>query len=149
MFYSFIINLIIASSILCNSFILHKNKWCSNFFRDYNNLRMGCDYYIDKDLHIYDYNNIIFSYINLEHERGYWYDLFDEDEDGYEERLRQYKDERLEPQMAPIIIYSNKSFNKLSLEYKYKKIIEDDLKSFNKTLNDVSKIIKIENRYER
>jgi hypothetical protein len=110
---------------------------------------MGCDYYIDKDLHIYDYNNIIFSYINLEHERGYWYDLFDEDEDGYEERLRQYKDERLEPQMAPIIIYSNKSFNKLSLEYKYKKIIEDDLKSFNKTLNDVSKIIKIENRYER
>ena len=51
--------------------------------------------------------------------------------------------------MKPIVIYSNNTFNKISSENKYKKIIEDDLKFFNKTLNDVNKIIKIENRYER
>jgi len=51
--------------------------------------------------------------------------------------------------MKPILIYSNNSFNKLSFEKKYKKIIEDEISLFNKTWNDVSKIIKIEHRYER
>ena len=51
--------------------------------------------------------------------------------------------------MKPIIIYSNNTFNKSSFENKYKKIIEDKLDLLNKTLNDVNKIIKIENRYER
>jgi hypothetical protein len=51
--------------------------------------------------------------------------------------------------MKPIVIYSNNTFNKLSFENKYKKIIETEIEIFNKTLNDVYKIIKIENRYER
>jgi len=51
--------------------------------------------------------------------------------------------------MKPIVIYSNNTFNKLSSENKYKKIIEEEIKLFNKTWNDVSKIIKVENRYER
>ena len=57
--------------------------------------------------------------------------------------------QELEPKMKPIVIYSNKTFNKLSFENKYKKIIENDIKRFNKTLNDVDEIIKIEKRYER
>ena len=114
-------------------------------------LNMGCDYYVDKDLHIYDHHDIVFSYINLEHERGYYWFFsgLDEDEDGYETELVKYIEQTLTPSMKPTIIYSNNSFNKLSFENKYKKIIEDNLHIFNKTLNDVCKIIKIENRYER
>jgi hypothetical protein len=112
---------------------------------------MGCDYYIDKDLHIYDYNNTVFSYINLEHERGYYWfsSLLDEDEDGYDIELTKYIKTILEPNMKPITIYSNSTFSKLSFENKYKKIIDDDLKLYNKTWNDINKIIKIEHRYER
>jgi len=112
---------------------------------------MGCDYYIDKNLNIYDYNDKIISYINLEHERGYYWftSLLDEDEDGYDIELKQYKKDKLTPNMKPIVIYSNNKFNKLSFENKYKKIIDNELKIFNKTLNDVNKILKIEDRYER
>ena len=136
---------------LCNSFILIHNQINPNFISRYRNkLNMGCDYYIDKDLHIYDYNNKEISYINVEHERGYWsISSLDEDEDGYEEEIIQYKNQYLEPSMNPIVIYSNNTFNKLSFENKYKKIIETEIEIFNKTLNDVYKIIKIENRHER
>lgn len=50
--------------------------------------------------------------------------------------------------MEPIVIYSNNKFHKLSFEKRYKKLVEDKLKLSNKSLNNVSKIIKIENRYE-
>jgi hypothetical protein len=112
---------------------------------------MGCDYYIDKNLHIYDYNDREISYINVDHERGYYWFIstLDEDEDGYYEELEQYKKQNLKPSMKPIVMYINNTFNKLSFENKYKKIIEDDINRFNKTLNDVKKIIKKENRYER
>ena len=138
---------------LCNSFTLINTKIFPNFFyRDcIYKLNMGCDYYIDKNLHLYDYNDTEFSRINLEDERGYYWftSLLDEDEDGYETEFNVYVEKILEPSIKPIVIYSNNTFNKLSSENKYKKIIEDDLKFFNKTLNDVSKILKIENRYER
>jgi hypothetical protein len=136
---------------LCNPFILIHNQINPNFISRYRNkVNMGCDYYIDKDLHIYDYNNKEISYINIERERGYWIiSALDEDEDGYDEQNIQYKKQHLEPSMKPIVIYSNNTFNKLSFENKYKKIIETEIEIFNKTLNDVYKIIKIENRYER
>jgi len=114
-------------------------------------INMGCDYYIDKDLHIYDYNNKILFCSNLEHERGYYWfgTLVDEDEEGYDTELSRYIKNTLEPSMKPIVIYSNNSFHKLSFEKKYKKLIENELDSCNKTWNDVNKIIKIETRYER
>ena len=138
---------------LCNSFTLI-NKQVRPYFlsRDYKHkLNMGCDYYIDKNLHIYDYNDKIISYINLEHERGYYWfvSLLDEDEDGYDTELAQYKKDKLTPYMEPIVIYGNNTFNKLSFENKYKKIIENELKIVKKTWYDVNKIIKIEDRYER
>jgi hypothetical protein len=111
---------------------------------------MSCDYYIDKNLDVYDYNDTIITIINLEHEKGYYWfmSVLDEDEDGYDSTIMEYKKDKLTPNMKPIIIYSNKAFNKLSFENKYKKIIEDDIKRFNKTLIDINKIIKTENRYE-
>lgn len=135
---------------LCNSFTLINKKYyikrtCIH------KLNMGCDYYIDKDLQIYYYNDIIFSSINLQRERGYYWfiSVLDEDEDGYETELARYKEQILQPIMEPIVIYSNNSFNKVSFENKYTKIIESELKIFNKTWNDVKKIMKIENRFER
>jgi len=112
---------------------------------------MGCDYYIEKDLQIYDYNDVMISYINLEREKGYYWfvSVLDEDEDGYEEEYLKYKKDRLEPSMKPLLIYSNKTFNKLSSESKYKKIVECELNTYKKTWDDVNKIIKVENRYER
>jgi hypothetical protein len=112
---------------------------------------MGCDYYIDKNLEVYDYNDKEFLWINLEHEKGYYWfsSLLDEDEDGYETEFATYIENILKPNMKPIVIYSNNTFNKLSSENKYKKIIEEEMKLCNKTWNDVSKVIKIENRYER
>ena len=137
---------------LCNSFTLINKQIRPNFFsRNIMNkmINMSCDYYIDKNLCIYDYNDEIFSNINLEHEKGYYFfiSVLDEDEDGYDTELAQYIENILEPSMKPIVIYSNKIFHKLSFENKYKKIIENDIKKFNKTLNDVKKIVKIEDRY--
>ena len=138
---------------LSNSLTLLNKRYYPSFFsREYNyKLNMGCDYYIDKNLDLYNHNNTLFSSINLQHERGYYLftSLLDEDEDGYDTELALYIENILEPNMKPIVIYSNNTFNKLSSENKYKKIIEEEIKLLNKTLNDVSKIIKIENRYKK
>jgi hypothetical protein len=138
---------------LCNSFTVI-NKQIRPYFlsRDCRyKLNMGCDYYIDKNLNIYDYNDKIISYINLERERGYYWftSMLDEDEDGYDAEVAQYKKNKLTPKMKPIVIYSNNTFNKLSFENKYKKTVENELKIVRKTWNDVNKIIKIEDRHER
>jgi hypothetical protein len=112
---------------------------------------MGCDYYIDKNLHIYDYNDREISFVNVHHERGYYWftPSLDEDDDGYDNEFAEYQKRMLEVTMNPIVIYSDNAFNKLSFENKYKKIVECELNLCKKTWNDVSKIIKIENRYER
>jgi hypothetical protein len=112
---------------------------------------MGCDYYIDKDLQIYYYDDGEVSYINLEREKSYYWFIstLDEDEDGYDDEFAEYIKQTLEPSMKPIVIYSNNTFHKLSFENKYKQMIECDINRFNKTLNDVEKIIKVENRYQR
>ena len=145
--------LFVSFIYLCNTFILINKQISSNFIsrNRRNKLNMGCDYYIDKNLHIYDYNDIEISYINIEHERGYyWFMLsIDEDDNWYDAEFNEYKKHILESTMKPIIIYTNNTFNKLYFEIKYKKIIESEIKIFNKTLNDVKTVIKIENRYER
>ena len=142
--------LLISFITLCKPFILAYKKYSPNFISQHK-LNMGCDYYIDKDLELYDNNNNIFSHINLKHERGYYWfvSVLDEDEDGYHDEYALYIKQRLEPSMKPIVIYSNNSFNKLSFEHKYKEIIDNELKCLNKTWNHVNNIIKIENRYER
>lgn len=138
---------------VCNSFTLINNQIRSNFLSRHckNKLNMGCDYYIDKNLCVYDQNDIQISYINIEHERCYYnfVSLLDEDEDGYETEFSTYIENLLNKEMKPIVIYGNNTFNKLSSEIKYKRMIEEEIKLFNKSWNDISKIIKTEYRYER
>lgn len=110
-------------------------------------LNMGCDYYIDKSLYIYDYNDKTLSYITLEESRGYYSYYKDEDETDYD--YESYKTKMLEPSFKPIIIYVNNSFTKLCFEKKYEKLINYELKICNKTWDDIDKIIKKEERYKR
>ena len=142
--------LLICFINLCNSFTLI-NKKCFPIKNCRLKLKMGCDYYIDINLDIYNFNDKLISYINLEHEKGYfWFSsILDEDADGFEEEYAQYIKAILEQRMDPIVIYKNNAFLKLSFDNKYKTIIENHIKFYNMTLNDISKIIKTENRYER
>jgi hypothetical protein len=111
---------------------------------------MGCDYYIEKDLVIYYNDNNYISSINLSSERGYFYDInYDEDEEDYEKKYNESINKQLKPSMTPIIIYIDNNFNNESLEKKYKKIIEDELKKDNKKWESIKKIMKEEHRYER
>lgn len=51
--------------------------------------------------------------------------------------------------MTPIVIFTNNTFSKSSFETKYKKLIDYELNISSKIWNDVNKIIKKEERYER
>lgn len=135
----------------CNSFLLTKNYPKLISIHHKFELNMGCDYYIDKNLHIYDYNDKVISYINLEHNRGYFFDysLLDEDEDDYDKEVAKEIKRILQPSMEPITIFINNTFCKTSFEKKYKKLIDYELIIYNKTWDNVNKIIKKEERYER
>ena len=134
---------------LFNSFTLINKKYCANLISiQYKyKLYMECDYYIDKNLLIYNYNDCIFSYINVESKKSYYNFIPILDEDEIE--VANYEKDILKTSMKSIVIYSNNTFNKLSFENKYKKIIEDELNLLKKTLNDVNKIVKIEKIYKR
>lgn len=107
---------------------------------------MGCDYYIDKDIDIYFQDNTRHS-INLEHNRGYFYDDEDEDEENYDYEKSIQK--QLEPGMKPILLYKDHSFCNNAFEIKYKNLIDYELSKIGKTWIHVIKIIKAESRYER
>lgn len=111
---------------------------------------MGCDYYIDKNLYIYYHNDNKYSVINLERQRGYFYNSFDEDDEDYEKKLAKEIKDCLKPNMKPIVIYSNDSFHQPNFEYKYKELIENEVKKdFNKKWSDIKEVIKKESRFER
>jgi hypothetical protein len=114
---------------------------------------MGCDYYIDKDLHVYFHDEKMNDYflINLQHERGYFHDYpYDPDEEDYEQNMNEMIKEQLKPQMKPIVLYTNNTFTKPHFENKYKRFVERKLnEDFYKKWDDVKEIIKVEVRYER
>jgi hypothetical protein len=110
---------------------------------------MGCDYYILKLLQIY-YNDNDFLEIELDRERGYYDDFqFDEDADDYDEKINEHIQQILIPKVDPIIIYKNNAFNKSSCESKYKTLVENKLKKYDKKWEEIIKIIKVEERHER
>jgi hypothetical protein len=109
---------------------------------------MGCDYYIVKSLHIY-YNDNDYFEIELDRERGYYHDMYDEDQEDYDEKINEYIKHILTPKVKPIIIYNNNCFSKSLLEMKYKSLVETEINKYNKKWNEIIKIIKIESRYER
>jgi len=109
---------------------------------------MGCDYYIVKLLNIY-YNDTDYLVIELERERCYYNFQYDEDSDDYDDKINEYIKYCLTPQMTPIIIYSNNSFNKVNSEIKYKILIENEINDNGKKWCEITKIIKVEDRFER
>jgi hypothetical protein len=109
---------------------------------------MGCDYYIVKYLNIY-YNDIDYLVVELERERGYYIFQYDEDFNDYDDKINEYIKDCLTPKMKPIIIYSNNSFNKVNSETKYKILIENEINNYGKKWCEITKIIKVEDRFER
>jgi len=109
---------------------------------------MGCDYYIEKVLHIY-YNNIDYFPIELCRDKGDYYYDFDIDDIDYEKKINEYKKNILTSQIEPIILYDNNRFKKISYEIKYKQLIENKINIYHKKWDDIIKIIKVEERYER
>lgn len=126
--------------------------------------KMGCDYYIIKELEIY-FQYSIYSPIRIELKRtnGYFNFNIDSDDPQYEELEKEYINNKLTPNMKPIIIYEKNQFIngndhifiEKKYEIKYKDMIDDRLKVYNKTnenkkeWKDIQKISKVERRYER
>ena len=108
---------------------------------------MGCDYYIQQVLRIYCQDDNYLSFV-IDSERGYYIDMYDEDEEDYETKVNEYIKECLTPKMEPIIIYNDK-FNKSTYETKYKAMVEKFINDCGKEFSDITKIIKVEVRYER
>ena len=111
-------------------------------------ITMGCDYYIIKFLNIY-YNDIDYLVIELDREKGYYNFQYDEDCDDYTDKENEYIKNCLTPEMKPIIIYINNSFNKINSETKYKILIENEINKSGKKWCEITKIIKVEDRFER
>jgi hypothetical protein len=109
---------------------------------------MGCDYYILKVLHIY-YNENDYLELELERQRGYYHYDYDEDEDDYNTKVDEYIKYVLTPEMKPINIYTNNNFNKPLFETKYKTLLENELSTYGKNWCEITKIIKVEERFER
>ncbi len=108
---------------------------------------MGCDYYIVKNLNIY-YNDNDYLVVELNREKGYYNFEYDDDEDDYEDKVNEYIKFCLTPEMKPIIIYVNNCFNKVNFEIKYKTLIENEINKYGKKWCEITKIIKVEERYE-
>jgi hypothetical protein len=130
-------------AILCVSQGFHFNNGKLNKL-----IFMGCDFYICKNIHVC-YTDQTYSVIQLNKERGYFHYpcLLDEDEDEYvqfyEESIRQ----QLKPATNPILLYKNNSFRQERFDSKYRKMVEKKLEHDKKNWEQVSKIVKLEERY--
>ena len=110
---------------------------------------MGCDYYITKGLYILLSNQELL-WIELERSNGYFnYGYGDEDEDDYEEKTKKAIKNDLTPIMKPIVMYENNAFLKEVFKDKYYRIIAECLIENKCAWEDVVKIRKVEERYER
>jgi hypothetical protein len=105
-------------------------------------------YYILKVLHIY-YNDTDYLNFELDRQLRLYYFAYDEDEEYYEDKVNEYKQNILTPKMNPIILYINNNFTKLLFETKYTTIIDNEINKNNMQWSDITKIIKVEERYEK
>ena len=156
---------------LSNSFNFIKYKLNSRIYKSNNKIYMGCDYYIEQNLYIH-YNDDSVEYINIERERAYYTDMRDdlniinEYDDEYDLNLQtadytkiynnlkskwgKIKQAHLEPKEQPLLIYINHTFINEYLSKKFSHRLEFEMINHDyKTLNDIEKIILLEERYER
>lgn len=110
---------------------------------------------------IFDGSVVSYMDLKVDSEKGYfsYSGLGDEDEEDYEEKVKEYKCDCLTVDFKPIIIYENGLFLRPTFERKYKERLESGLKdkycwsrhgnAGDKTWDDVDKIVKVERRRER
>jgi hypothetical protein len=115
---------------------------------------MICDYYyIAKVLRIYysdEKENGSYGDIELEKERcstKWIHDLYDEDSDDYEEKIKRSIQDILLFTMKPILVYMDGDFLKPILETKYKNTLEEKVELDGKKWSDIKKVVKMEMRY--
>ena len=107
-----------------------------------------CDrYYTLTLLNIY-YNETEYLHLVLENKAGHFRCYSDEDDLLYEQYVLENRKRTLEVYTKPIIIYEKPNFNKPLCETKYKAIVEKFITEYDKKWDDITQIIKVEEKIE-
>jgi len=109
---------------------------------------MGCDYYIAKVLYIYCKCDKDYC-VELYRDRGYYYCDLDTDNADNATKVMEYKKRMLTPGIPPMVLYDNGSFKNVHYENKYSYLVNYEIAKYHKNWNDIVKIVKVEERYER
>ena len=108
---------------------------------------MDNSYFTLTVLNIY-YNNTEYLQLIIDKREQNFYCYADEDDIMYEDEVIESRKRSLIVSKKPILIYENKSFNKLLCETKYKARVENFINECGRTWDDITKIIKVEERIE-
>ena len=108
---------------------------------------MDNSYFTLTVLNIY-YNNTEYLQLIIDKREQNFYCYADEDDIMYEDEVVESRKRSLIVCKKPILIYDNKSFNKLLCETKYKARVEKFINECGRTWDDITKIIKVEERIE-
>ena len=108
---------------------------------------MDNSYFTLTVLNIY-YNNTEYLQLIIDKREQNFYCYADEDDIMYEDEVIESRKRSLIVCKKPILIYENKSFNKLLCETKYKARVEKFINECGRTWDDITKIIKVEERIE-
>jgi len=108
---------------------------------------MENSYFILTVLNIY-YNNTDYLQLIIEKKEQNFYCYADEDDIMYEDEVIENRKRSLYVSKKPILIYNNKNFYKLLCETKYKARIEEFINESGRNWDDITKIIKVEEKLE-
>ena len=108
---------------------------------------MDNSYFTLTVLNIY-YNNTEYLQLIIDKREQNFYCYADEDDIMYEDEVIESRKRCLTVSKKPILIYENKSFSKLLCETKYKARVEKFINECGRTWDDITKIIKVEERIE-
>jgi predicted nucleic acid-binding protein len=108
---------------------------------------MDNSYFTLTVLNIY-YNNTESSQFIIDAREQNFHCCADEDDIMYEDEVIESRKRSLSVYKKPILIYNNKSFNKLLCETKYKARVEKFINECGRNWDDITKIIKVEERIE-
>jgi hypothetical protein len=108
---------------------------------------MDNSYFTLTVLNIY-YNNTEYLQLIINKREQNFYCGADEDDIMYEYEVIESRKRSLNVFKIPILIYNNKSFNKLLCETKYKADIEKFINESGRNWDDITKIIKVEEKIE-
>ena len=108
---------------------------------------MDNSYFTLTVLNIY-YNNTEYLQLIINKREQNFYCSADEDDTMYDHEVIESRKRSLHVFKTPILIYNNKSFNKLLCETKYKARIEKFINECGRNWDDITKIIKVEERIE-